>query len=178
MERALGIPKLWGDLFGVALFSVMLGLGRTLYSKYGKNIGKVLFFGAVGATVCYLVAVVSSVPVVGLIACAFTGFCVSMLWPGSLIVASDHFPAGGVFIYAMMAAGGDFGASVAPQFVGVITDGMIASDRAASFASATGVSLDQLGMKCGMLVGMLFSLCAMFVYLVIWKSKRRRSLDK
>ena len=33
LEQALGIPKLWGDLCGVALFSVMLGLGRSLYAK-------------------------------------------------------------------------------------------------------------------------------------------------
>ena len=53
LEQALGIPKLWGDLFGVAVFSVMLGLGRSLYAKIGKNIGRVLTFGAIGATVCY-----------------------------------------------------------------------------------------------------------------------------
>ncbi|MBO5020746.1 MAG: MFS transporter, partial [Clostridia bacterium] len=38
LEQALSIPKIWGDIFGVAMFSVMLGLGRTLYAKIGKNI--------------------------------------------------------------------------------------------------------------------------------------------
>lgn len=55
-------------------------------------------------------------------ACALTGLCTSMLWPGSLLVATDRFPMGGVFIYAMMAASGDLGASVAPQIVGIVTD--------------------------------------------------------
>jgi len=37
LEQALGIPKLVGDLAGVAVFGVMLGLGRTLYGKFGKH---------------------------------------------------------------------------------------------------------------------------------------------
>ena len=119
IEKALGIPKIWGDLFGVALFSVMLGTGRTLYSKIGKNIGRVLTFGALGATICYLVAAITSAPLAGLIACALAGFCTSMLWPGNLVVASGRFTQGGVFIYAMMAAGGDLGASIGPQLIGL-----------------------------------------------------------
>ena len=134
IEQALGIPKVWGDIFGVAVFSVMLGMGRTLYAKKGKKIGNVLFLGSIGATICYLLAAICNMPLIGLVACAFTGLCVSMLWPGSLIVASDRFPQGGVFIFAMMAAGGDLGASVGPQLIGVITDFAIANPTIVSFA--------------------------------------------
>ena len=172
IEQALGIPKVWGDLFGVALFSVMLGTGRTLYAKIGKNIGKVLTFGAVGATVCYFVAAVTGVPAVGLIACAFTGFCTSMLWPGNLVVASSRLPQGGVFIYAMMAAGGDLGASIGPQLVGVITDGVLAAPAAVEIAAKLQMTTEQLGMKAGMLCGMLFPLVAIFVYRHIWKGQK------
>lgn len=172
IEQALGIPKVWGDLFGVALFSVMLGTGRTLYAKIGKNIGKVLTFGAVGATVCYFVAAVTGVPAVGLIACAFTGFCTSMLWPGNLVVASSRFPQGGVFIYAMMAAGGDLGASIGPQLVGVITDGVLAAPAAVEIAAKLQMTTEQLGMKAGMLCGMLFPLVAIFIYRHIWKGQK------
>lgn len=172
IEQALGIPKVWGDLFGVALFSVMLGTGRTLYAKIGKNIGKVLTFGAVGATVCYFVAAVTGVPAVGLIACAFTGFCTSMLWPGNLVVASSRFPQGGVFIYAMMAAGGDLGASIGPQLVGVITDGVLAAPAAVEIAAKLQMTTEQLGMKAGMLCGMLFPLVAIFVYRHIWRGQK------
>lgn len=173
LEQAVGLPKVWGDIFGVALFALTLGLGRSLYAKYGKNVEKVLFLGAIGAVACYFTAAVSNIPLLGLIACGLTGFCVSMLWPGSLIVASDKLPTGGVFIYAMMAAGGDFGASVGPQMVGVITDAVAASSGAAAFAEGLGLTLEQLGMKLGMLFGMLFPLLAVFVYLHIWRSKRR-----
>jgi fucose permease len=140
LEKALGIPKVWGDLLGVAAFAVMLGLGRSLYAKIGRNIEKVLVLGAVGATLCYLVAAVSPLAWVGLVACALTGFCVSMLWPGNLIVASDKFPQAGVFIYAIMAAGGDLGASVGPQLVGIIADAAIASPFAVSLAESLSVT--------------------------------------
>ena len=180
IEQALGIPKMWGDIFGMAVFALTLGLGRTLYSKFGKNIGRVLFFGAVGATACYLVAALAptSAPVVGLIACGITGFCVSMLWPGSLIVGSDRFPAGGVFIYALMAAGGDLGASVGPQMIGIVTDAVAASGWAAQLAQDLQMTSAQLGMKAGMLLGMIFPLLAAFVYLVLWKPWRKNKEKK
>jgi hypothetical protein len=44
LEQALGIPKVWGDVFGVAMFGLALGFGRTLYSKIGKNVTNALFF--------------------------------------------------------------------------------------------------------------------------------------
>lgn len=175
IEGALGIPKLYGDLFGVALFSVMLGLGRTLYSKIGKNIGKVLFLGAVGSTLCYLIAAISPFAVVGLIACALTGICVSMMWPGSLVVASEKFTSGGVFIYAMMAAGGDLGASIGPQLVGIVSDTVPTLDFANGLANWLGVSAEQLGMKTGILVGLIFSLIGIFVYLHIWNTNKKKN---
>lgn len=171
IERALGIEKLWGDIFGVALFGLTLGLGRSLYAKFGRNITKVLLWGAVGATVCYLTAAISNYAILGLLACALTGFCVSMLWPGSLVVAQDYFPNGGVFIFAMMAAGGDLGASVGPQLIGVITDSVSSSPKMLAIADSLMLSPDQLGMKLGMLVGALFPLIAVIVYLYIHKKK-------
>lgn len=178
LEHALGIPKVWGDIFGVALFAIMLGLGRSLYGKFGKNIRFILFIGAVGATVCYLLAALSPWPIVGLIGCGFTGFCVSMLWPGSLVVATDRIPNGGVFIYAIMAAGGDLGASVGPQLIGLITDGAMANEKLVSFAESLSISPDQLGMKLGMLAGMLFPLIGIFLYYNIMKTDKKKNIGK
>lgn len=172
LEQALRIPKIWGDIFGVALFSMMLGLGRSLYAKTGKNIEKVLFWGAIGATLCYLIAAVSNIALIGLVACAFTGFCTSMLWPGNLVVASDRFPESGVFIYAMMAAGGDLGASVAPQLVGIITDTTIANPMMVSLAQNLSLAPEQLGLKLGMLVGMLFPLVGIFLFYNMFKKRK------
>lgn len=178
LEQALSIPKVWGDIFGVAMFAVLLGVGRSTYAKRGKNIGKVLLLGAIGATVCYFVAAISPFPLIGLLACAFTGLCTSMLWPGNLVVASDRFPAGGVFLYAMMAAGGDLGASVAPQLVGIITDIAIESATLTALAQTLGLAPEQLGMKLGMLVGMLFPLAAIFLCYHIRKNRKEKGLEK
>ena len=158
---------------GVALFGVMLGLGRSLYAKIGKNIGKVLFWGAIGATACYLTAALCPIPVLGLFACAFTGFCASMMWPGSLVVAEQKIPDGGVFIFAMMAAGGDLGASVGPQMVGVITDTILAAPGAVALAERMSLTAEQLGMKAGMLAGAIFPILGIAVYALV-----RRSLKK
>ena len=175
VERALALPKIWGDIFGVALFAATLGIGRSLYAKIGKNIEKVLLLGSLGATVCYLVAALVGLPIFGLIACAFTGFCVSMLWPGSLVVSAEKVPTGGVFMYAMMAAGGDLGASVGPQLVGVITDGVSASAWGGELSKTLGITAEQLGMKTGMLVGALFPLVGVFVFLSFYLSKRKNA---
>ena len=168
LEQGLGLPKVVGDIFGVALFAVALGLGRTLYAKSGKNIEKVLLYGSIGAACCYLIASVSPFPIVGLIACALTGFCAAMLWPGNLIVASEKRPNAGVFLFAMMAAGGDLGASVAPQLVGLVTDFALVNQTLISFAQSLSLTPEQFGMKLGMLVGAIFPVlsvivCAKFV---------------
>lgn len=172
LEQALQLDKVWGDIFGVALFALMLGLGRSMYAKAGKQIGKVLFAGAIGASVCYLLCAVTPFPILGLIACAFTGLCVSMLWPGNLIVATERFPNGGVFIFAMMAAGGDLGASVGPQLIGVITDMALKNDFLIACAENVGLLPEQFGMKLGMLIGMLFPMLAIPVYFYIWKKSK------
>lgn len=169
LEQALGVPKILGDIFGVAFFSVMLGLGRTMYAKKGKNMEKVLFLCITGAALCYLTAAVSSVPAIGLIACALTGLCTSMLWPGCLVVASNRIAIGGVFVYAFMAAGGDLGASIGPQLVGVVTDLVMETESLFAFANKMGLAPEQFGMKCGMLVGMLFPLVGIPLYWKIWK---------
>lgn len=173
LEMSVGMSKVWGDIFGVAMFAVMLGLGRSLYAKFGKRITTVLLCCAIGATLCYLVAAISPIPIVGLIACAFTGFCVSMMWPGSLIVAGDRFAAGGVLIYALMAAGGDFGASIGPQLVGVITDAAIENPTLLAMAEKLAVSPEQFGMKLGMLVGMLFPLVLIFICIAFIKTDKK-----
>lgn len=177
IEQALQIPKVWGDIFGVALFGMMLGLGRSLYAKMGKNIEKFLFLGALGATVCYVTAAVSGIAVIGLLACGLTGFCASMLWPGTLIVAADKMPTGGVFMYALLAAGGDLGASVAPQLVGIIADGVTASAPLAELALSWGMTAEQLGMKAGILVGAVFAVLATLVFGYILKAKKKTTIS-
>ncbi|MBO5755013.1 MAG: MFS transporter [Clostridia bacterium] len=164
IEGALGISKVWGDIFGMAAFSLALGLGRTLYAKRGKQIERVLTLGSLGATVCYVTAAVFPSPIVGLAACAITGLCTAMMWPGCLIVVAKKFPAAGVFIYADMAAGGDFGAAAGPQMIGAVTDAVAASSFMGDVALRLSLTPDSLGMRVGMLIGALFPLGAFILY--------------
>ena len=156
IESALGVSKTYGDIFGVAGFAFMLGLGRTLYAKLGRRIYPVVLWGFSGAVVCYLTAALTPVPLLGLVACGLTGLCVSMLWPGSLLMLADGMTSADVAAYALMAAGGDFGSSVGPQMVGVVTDVVVGSEFAAGLTQSWGIGADQLGMKTGLLCGALF----------------------
>lgn len=154
MEGALGISKTVGDILGMAMFALLLSITRNVYAKIGKNISKVLLWGMTGAVLCYLAAGLSSNVFVSFAACILTGICTSMLWPGTLILMEERIPNPGVAAYALMAAGGDLGASVAPQLLGVVAD---------SFPN------EQLGLRAGMLVAALFPLMGVMLFLVMRK---------
>lgn len=169
MEAALKIPKAVGDILGLAVFAVLLGLGRTLYAKYGKNISNVLLFGMLGAFVCYLTIGIVNNVYISMLACVLTGICTSMLWPGTLILMEEKIPNVGVTAYALMAAGGDFGGSVAPQLMGVIVDKVSVSEFANNLSAALSLTTEQIGMKTGMLITAFFPLIG--VILLIFMKK-------
>ena len=168
-ESALKLPKAAGDILGMALFAVLLGLGRTLYTKYGKNISRVLLLGMFGAVVCYLTAGLFPNAVVSLIACVMTGFCTSMLWPGTLILMEEKFPHIGVAAYALMAAGGDFGSSIAPQALGIIVDKVTESGWAAELAPRLSLTAEQIGMKTGIVFTAVFPILGVLLLLYMRK---------
>lgn len=168
IEQALRLPKVAGDILGVALFALMLGLGRSLYAARGGNIYKVLTFGAGGAVLCYLMAALSASPWLALAACAVTGLCTAMLWPGSLIMAEDRMPAANVAIFALMAAGGDLGGSVGPQLVGIVTDAAMYAAPVAGLADRLGLSVQQLALKIGLLSAVLFPILATGLFALAW----------
>lgn len=122
MDAQLHVDKALGDILGVATFAILLGITRISYAKWGKNIGVMLLVGMIGATACYLVVGLVSSTVPAFIACILTGVFTSMLWPGTLILMEEKVPGVGVSAYALMAASGDLGASVAPQLMGIIAD--------------------------------------------------------
>ncbi len=167
LEKAMEISKFWGDLFGTALFSVFLGLGRSLYAKCGRNIERILLICFGSTALCYMVAALSSIPMIGLIACAVTGLCASMLWPGNLVLAAERNPGAGVFIYAIMAAGGDLGASVGPQLLGLVADAAAQSPAAAVLCEKWALAPESLGMKAGMLCGMLFPVIGLIITILM-----------
>ena len=168
-ENALTMPKVWGDLLGMSLFAIFLALTRTFYAKYGKNIFRVLVLGMIGSVVCYTVTAFSPNAVLSLIACVAVGICASMLWPGTLILMEERIPAVGVAAYALMAAGGDFGASFAPQTLGAIVDRVSESAWAATLGLRFSLSAEQIGFKTGMLLAAIFPICGIIVLLCMKK---------
>ena len=148
-------------------FALLLALARSLYAKYGKKIFPVLLTGMTGALGCYLLAGLSSNLIVAMVACMLTGICTSMLWPGTLILMEEEFPNPGVAAYALMAAGGDFGASVAPQGLGIVADTVAASQQAVLLGEEIGLSPEQIGIKAGMLVAAVFPLLGIGMLLLL-----------
>lgn len=167
MENALHIPKMLSNTFGLASFSLVLAITRTVYARFGKQAYPVLFWGMAGAIVCYLTAGLASNMAVIIIACILTGVCTSMLWPGTLIFMEEKFPNPGVAAYALMATGGDFGASLAPQSLGIVVDTVTASEWGSTLADRLGLSAEQVGMKSGMLAGAIFPILGVAVLLYV-----------
>lgn len=177
MENALKIDKALGDMLGTAMFAILLGMARLTYAKKGGSILKVLFIGMAGAALCYLAAALSlSVPV-ALAACILSGLFVAMLWPGTLIMMEENVPGVGVAAYALMASGGDLGASVAPQWMGIIIDKVSVSAFAQELGAKLALSPEQIGMKAGMLTTSLFPIlgAALLLFLMRYFKKAHQA---
>lgn len=165
VEGALGLDKLIGDVFGVAMFALLLGIGRIVYAKFGKSIYPTLLIGMIGSAVCYLVIGFCSNLTIAFVTCMLTGLFVSMLWPGSLIMMEENLPGAGVAAFALMASGGDLGASLAPQLMGIVIDKISVSDFAASLGESLGLTAQQIGMKAGMLITAIFPIIGILILL-------------
>ena len=154
MEAALNLDKTLGDILGMALFAVLLAVTRFLYAKWGKNIIKTLLFGMLGSAICYLIVGLSGNLLVSAVACILCGVFTSMLWPGTLIMMEENISGVGVASFALMAAGGDLGASVSPQLLGIVAD--------------------NFGLKSGMLVCSVFPILGVILLLIIIKFFKRK----
>ena len=177
MENALGLDKTAGDILGVAMFAILLGLARISYARFGKNIIRVLLVGMIGAAACYLVVGLSTAVAPAFIACILLGVFTAMLWPGTLIMMEEKMPNPGVAAYALMAAGGDLGASLAPQLLGIVTDRVAVSSLAADLSTSLALTPEQIGLKAGMLVMALFPLCGTILLLFVVRHFKKASVS-
>jgi len=167
MEKAMMIPKAVGDISGMAVFAMMLGLGRLLHGKFGKrfNLYNLMIIGTIVAFLCYLIVAVSPSNVVSLAACGVCGIAVSLLWPGTLVLSSKKFPMAGTWLFAFLAAAGDIGASIGPWATGVITDIASQNTFIAAFGRTFGLERVQIGMRFSILVSAVFPLGALLCFL-------------
>ena len=128
------------------------GSGRIIFGKYGEQLDLMKFMSGSGilCVVCYLLAALSSSPIIGLIGCIACGFSVGIMWPGTISISSKTFPTGGTAMFSLLAMAGDLGGSIGPGIVGRITQ-------------SAGNNI-RIGMGCGLifpviLLFMLFLLC-------------------
>ena len=101
-----------------------------------------------------------------------------MLWPGTLILMEEKIPSPGVAAYALMAAGGDLGAAIAPQLMGAVVDTVKATNFAAELGEKLGRNAEQIGMQAGMLVTAIFPILGMIVVLIIIAYFKKHNLKK
>lgn len=122
-EEGLGITKTVGDLVGSMSFSILMGLSRLLYGKYGEKLDLDRFMKA-SSFLCilsYLGIALVPFPMVELICCGICGFSVGILWPGTFSKASASLRRGGTVLFAMLALAGDLGCSGGPTLVGFVS---------------------------------------------------------
>ena len=157
-EAALGFSKSIGDLIGPCLFAVTMGVSRVIYGKYGAkiNLNRYMIASGILCLCCYLLAYLSSNPVLGLIGCVFCGFSVGIMWPGTISITSPRLPQGGTALFAFLAMAGDLGGAFGPSLVGTVSQ-------------QAGDSL-----QTGMLAGCVFPLVLIVSLLLLGKSAAKQ----
>ena len=123
-ESAIGVSKTVGDLAGPCLFALFMGISRVLYGKFSEKLDltKVMLICGMMCAGCYLLASLSTLPILGLTGCALCGMTVGIMWPGSISISSQNCPKGGTAMFAFLALAGDLGAMVSPAIVGNISE--------------------------------------------------------
>ena len=123
-ESAIGVSKTVGDLAGPCLFALFMGGSRVLYGKFSEKLDltKVMLICGMMCAGCYLLASLSTLPILGLAGCALCGMTVGIMWPGSISISSQKCPMGGTAMFAFLALAGDLGATVSPAMVGTISE--------------------------------------------------------
>ena len=152
-ESAIGVSKTVGDLAGPCLFAMFMGLSRMLYGKFSEKLDliKVMLVCGIMCTSCYLLASLSTLPILELAGCALCGLAVGIMWPGSISISSQKCPRGGTAMFAFLALAGDLGAMVSPAIVGNISE-MVGGN-----------------LKIGLLVATIFPVVLVFGLLILKK---------
>lgn len=172
-EKGLGVNKVLGDLLGPCMFGLFMGIGRTVYGIRGAKLGlsraltwcSVICFGG------YILTIFSPIPILSLVGCGITGFGVSLMWPGTLSLASEKIPGGGTALFAFLALFGDLGCSVGPWLTGVLSDAVTESVIIQKMSETFGAEPEQLALKTGLLAIAVFPIAAAAAIRLINKNK-------
>jgi MFS family permease len=158
-EIGLKVSKAMGDILGPCAFAVLMGLARVIYAKYSEklNLYKFMMVSAILCVISYLLAALAPHPLISLIGCALCGFSVGIMWPGTICMATEQIPRGGVKMFALLALAGDIGCTVGPTATGWI----------AEFANNN--------LSVGFIAAIVFPLCIIVFIPLITRYKRKHS---
>ena len=174
-QKGLGISKSLGDLLGPCAFAVAMGLSRVIFGKFASKI-KLERFMLASFTLCtvsYLIIVFSPSPALSFFGFALAGVSVAILWPGTYSLGAEFIPAGGTLMFAFFAFSGDFGCTLGPDLIGIISDKVI--ENGGTFASLLSNDPTASALKCGILLAVIFPLLGLVCSAVlISKMKKKR----
>ncbi len=170
LERGAGMSKVAGDLLGLCGFALCFGLGRLVYSRFGKNwdIHKVLIWGSAATVICYIVVAVSPWTWLCIVACWVAGAATCLLWPETLVIASAALPTAGAALFGLLAAGGDFGAAISNYLIGTVADMFISLDP-----GNIAMTAEQFGLRAAVLVGCSLPVLSTIFQLLLKKKVRK-----
>ena len=161
-ESALGISKTVGDLAGPCSFAMFMGISRMLYGKFSEKLDltKAMLICGMMCAGCYLLASLSTLPVLGLAGCALCGLAAGIMWPGTISISSQKCPRGGTAMFAFLALAGDLGAAVSPTLVG-------------NFSEIAGGNL-----KTGLLVATVFPIILVVGLIILRRVRKHQIMDE
>lgn len=170
-EVAFGLEKWVGDLFAVATFAAALTAGRLIYGKLGDkmNLSVVCIIGSLLCLVAYICMAFVGNAAVCIVMCMVCGFGASMLWPGTLTLATKKFSRTSTKFFGALSGAGDTGDGFGPFLTGLVADNIFILPNLQDLTSRTGLTAEQLGLKVGLLVGAVFALCSIIVHIAIKK---------
>lgn len=131
-EDTLNISKTLGDLIGPCMFALSMGLGRMFNMSFSKKF-KILDILTVAVAACAVLLILTGLipnSYVSIVTLALTGFFVSVLWPGTLSLGAEIFPAAGTSVYALYALFGDIGCTSGSGSTGLVADAFNGNLRA------------------------------------------------
>lgn len=122
--------------------------------------------------VCYLTAVLSTIPFLGAhrlrAVRRFRGVDVA----GHGFRHGAALSLGGTAMFGLLAISGDIGCSVGPWLTGVVSDAMQSSAWGASLMAQLSLSAEQLGLKAGLLVAAVFPVLLLVCALIRARQNR------
>jgi len=179
IDVGLNVPKIVGDILGPAMFAVGLGVGRLIYGLWGKKRSMSAFMigGSAVCFVLYLVAALTPVAAIGVVALALVGLSVSLLVPGMIVATGNKFRKGGVLIFIVMAIAGKVGAAGGPALFGIL-GGVLDAQFMVSIAYNLGMSTQEAALRATLLLCAIFPLVSTVLQIVLRKRLRDKSVDE